>query len=112
MRGTSRRRRSGSNCWPPRRRMAGSRRREVVAMKVLHIEPEKCTGCLRCEVACSYTQTGEFLPAKSVIHVSSFESHTSYSPYTCFQCEEGWCMTACPVEAITISPAGAKIVVE
>jgi Fe-S-cluster-containing hydrogenase component 2 len=55
-------------------------------------------------------QTGAFQPAKSVIRVSPLEIHTSFSPYTCFQCDEAWCMTACPVEAITISPVGAKIV--
>ncbi|MSQ35692.1 MAG: 4Fe-4S dicluster domain-containing protein [Dehalococcoidia bacterium] len=81
-------------------------------MRVLHIEPEKCTGCMRCEVACSYQQAGEFNPAKSVIRVSSFEAHTSYSPYTCFQCDEAWCMTACPVEAIDINAAGAKDVLD
>ncbi len=49
--------------------------------------------------------------SKAVIRVSAFENHTSYSPYTCPQCAEAWCMTACPVEAIGISPAGAKEVV-
>jgi Fe-S-cluster-containing hydrogenase component 2 len=81
-------------------------------MKVLRIVPEKCTGCMRCELACSYVQTGTFQPAKSVIRVSPLEMHTSYSPYTCTQCDEAWCMTACPVEAITISSAGAKVVVD
>src|SRR3989442_10561182 len=33
--------------------------------------------CLRCELACSYMQTGTFQPAKSVIRVSPFEGHTS-----------------------------------
>ena len=80
--------------------------------KVLKIEPTKCTGCLRCEIACSYMQTGEYQPAKSVIRVSPFEGHTSYAPYTCTQCAEGWCMTACPVGAITINVAGAKDVVD
>jgi Fe-S-cluster-containing hydrogenase component 2 len=81
-------------------------------MKVLKIIPERCTGCLRCELACSYVQTGEFKPAKSVIRVSPFEGHTSYAPYTCTQCAEGWCMTACPVGAITINAAGAKDVLD
>ena len=80
--------------------------------KVLKIHPEKCTGCLRCELACSYMQTGTFHPAKSVIRVSPFEGHTSYAPYTCTQCAEGWCMTACPVGAITINAAGAKDVLD
>ena len=80
--------------------------------KVLKIIPDNCTGCMRCEVACSYMQTGTYQPSKSGIRVSPFERHTSYSPYTCFQCEEAWCLSACPVEAITISHVGAKIVVE
>ena len=83
-----------------------------ILSKVLKIIPDNCTGCMRCEVACSYMQTGTYQPSKSVIRVSPFERHTSYSPYTCFQCEEAWCLSACPVEAITISPVGAKIVVE
>jgi anaerobic carbon-monoxide dehydrogenase iron sulfur subunit len=81
-------------------------------VRVLKIHPEKCTGCLRCELACSYMQTGDYQPAKSVIRVSPFEGHTSYAPYTCTQCAEGWCMTACPVGAITISAVGAKDVVD
>jgi len=79
-------------------------------MKVLRITPERCTGCMRCELACSYVQTGAFQPAHSVIRVSPFEGHTSYAPFTCAQCAEGWCLTACPVDAIAISPVGAKIV--
>ncbi len=81
-------------------------------MKTLRITPDRCTGCMRCELACSYVQTGTFQPARSVIRVSPFEGHTSYAPYTCTQCGEGWCMTACPVEAITISPVGAKVVLD
>ena len=81
-------------------------------MKVLQIIPERCTGCMRCEIACSYEQTGMFQPSRSVIRVSAFEGHSSYAPYTCTQCAEGWCLAACPVEAITISPAGAKDVAD
>jgi anaerobic carbon-monoxide dehydrogenase iron sulfur subunit len=81
-------------------------------VKVLALHPTRCTGCLRCELYCSYTQTGMFQPSKSVIRVSPFEGHTSYAPYTCTQCAEGWCMTACPVSAITITTAGAKDVID
>ena len=81
-------------------------------MKILNLHPEKCTGCLRCELACSYMQTGAYQPSKSVIRVSPLEGYTSYAPYTCTQCMEGWCMTACPVGAIQINAAGAKDVVD
>jgi len=57
-------------------------------------------------------QTGTYQPSKSVIRVSPFEGYTSYAPYTCTQCAEGWCMTACPVGAIRINAAGAKDVVD
>ncbi|MBI3976880.1 MAG: 4Fe-4S dicluster domain-containing protein [Chloroflexi bacterium] len=79
-------------------------------MKILTIAPERCTGCLRCEIACSYARTGTFNPAKAVIRVWPFESHTSYAPYTCFQCDEAWCLTACPVRAIAVAPTGARVV--
>lgn len=81
--------------------------------KALKIIPEKCTGCMQCELACSFVQTGEFRPAHSVIRVGIFDEQASYAPYTCFQCEEAWCMTACPVNAIAVDPhTRAKVVLE
>jgi Fe-S-cluster-containing hydrogenase component 2 len=48
-----------------------------------------------------------------VIRVHVFDEQASYAPYTCFQCNEAWCMTACPVNAIALDPAtGAKVVME
>ena len=90
---------SPGGAWTALACRAISRRRspddqDGVRMKVLQITPERCTGCMRCELACSYAQTGTFQPARAVIRVSPFERHTSYAPYTCPQCAEGWCMTA------------------
>jgi Fe-S-cluster-containing hydrogenase component 2 len=81
--------------------------------RILRIIPDKCTGCMQCELACSWVQTGTFQPARSVIRVNIFDELASYAPYTCFQCNEAWCMTACPVNAIAIDPAtGAKVVLD
>lgn len=76
----------------------------------LSIIPSKCTGCIQCELACSWVQTGTFRPVRSLIRVHLFDDQASYAPYTCFQCDEAWCLTACPVSAITISPTDAKVV--
>ena len=81
--------------------------------KVLHLDAEKCTGCLQCEMACSFENYGTYSIAKSRIKVFDFHATGKKVPYTCTQCDEAWCVHACPVEAITIDAAsGAKIVHE
>jgi anaerobic carbon-monoxide dehydrogenase iron sulfur subunit len=85
----------------------------VSMMNSLHIEPAKCTGCLQCEMACSFENYGIFAPAKSRIKVFDFHHTGRKVPYTCTQCDEAWCLHACPVEAIKLdSTTGAKIVLE
>ena len=81
--------------------------------KSLHIDPAKCTGCLQCEMACSYEHTGTINPSKSRIKVFDLHHTGRKVPYTCTQCDEAWCLHACPVEAITVDKAtGAKVVNE
>jgi anaerobic carbon-monoxide dehydrogenase iron sulfur subunit len=78
-------------------------------LRALQIEPERCTGCMQCELACSLEQEGVFNTAKSRIKVFTFHHEGRFTPYTCTQCEEAWCMHACPVEAIVVNEAtGAK----
>ena len=70
--------------------------------KSLHINPDKCTGCRQCEMACSYENYGVFATARSRIRVFDFHETGRKVPYTCTQCDEAWCLHACPVEAITL----------
>ena len=77
--------------------------------KSLQIESEKCTGCMQCEMACSYQAEGIFNPSKSRIKIFTFHEEGRFVPYTCTQCSEAWCMHACPVEAIVLNEeTGAK----
>jgi Fe-S-cluster-containing hydrogenase component 2 len=79
----------------------------------LHIDPAKCTGCLQCEMACSYENYGVFNTSKSRIKVFDFHETGRKVPYTCTQCDEAWCLHACPVEAIKVDAAtGAKVVLD
>ena len=81
--------------------------------KSLNIVPEKCTGCMQCELACSWVQTGSFQPSRSLIRVNVFDEEASYAPYTCLQCDEAWCMNVCPVNAIGVDDAtGSKVVID
>jgi carbon-monoxide dehydrogenase iron sulfur subunit len=80
--------------------------------KSLTIDPQKCTGCLQCEMACSYHHEGVFNPSKSRIKVFTFHDQGLFAPYTCTQCAEAWCLHACPVDAIvTNKETGAKEVI-
>jgi Fe-S-cluster-containing dehydrogenase component len=45
--------------------------------------------------------------------VFNFHDSGRFSPYTCTQCAEAWCLHACPVEAIVINArTGAKDVLD
>ena len=78
----------------------------------LVLDANKCTGCLQCEMACSYEGEGVFNPAKSRIKIFPFHDEGIFVPYTCTQCDEAWCMHACPVEAIVLNKTtGAKEII-
>ena len=80
--------------------------------KALHIDPAKCTGCLQCEMACSYEHTGVINPSKSRIKVFNFEHEGRKVPYTCTQCTEAWCLNSCPVDAIRIDLTTKKTILD
>ena len=82
-------------------------------LKSLNIDPEKCTGCLQCEMACSYENEGVFNTSKSRIKVFNFHEEGRNVPYTCTQCAEAWCLQACPVDAIKLDHSnGSKVVLD
>lgn len=81
--------------------------------RALRFDAAKCTGCVQCELACSYEKEGLFNPARSRIKVFQFHSEARFVPYTCTQCADAWCANVCPSEAIGVNAAtGAKVVDE
>jgi len=83
------------------------RKRADHSMKGPRAPSEKCTGCLRCELACSYMQTVS--PAVQVGDPGlALRGYTSYAPYTCTQCAEGWCMDLVPVGGHPEQRVGAR----
>jgi carbon-monoxide dehydrogenase iron sulfur subunit len=69
-------------------------------VKIITVNPSKCTGCRLCELACSLKNAGEFNPSKSRLRVIGFEELFSL-PLMCFQCEKPHCAEVCPTGAIT-----------
>lgn len=66
----------------------------------LTIYPEKCTGCRLCELGCSFNKTGVFNAVYSRVRVSAFGMEAFYMPIVCSQCEDAWCLRACPSGSI------------
>jgi Fe-S-cluster-containing hydrogenase component 2 len=69
--------------------------------KVLTADPQKCTGCRVCEIACSLKHAQVSNPARSRIRVVGWKSTRHFFPVACQHCEEAPCQQACPQDAIS-----------
>lgn len=67
--------------------------------KVIVIDPEKCTGCHSCEMACAMKNFGKSHPYYSRIRITEFRDVNTFIPITCQQCEEASCIKVCPMGA-------------
>lgn len=70
--------------------------------KELVIDISKCTGCGYCELICSFAHHDEFNPRKSRVRVHVFLEKAMAVPVVCYQCEDPWCVKACPAGALRI----------
>lgn len=69
--------------------------------RVLAVRQENCTGCRMCELACSSSKEGQFIPDRSRIKVVDNRLEGWSRPAVCLQCEEPICMAVCPSQAIS-----------
>ncbi len=77
-----------------------------MSVKVVRFHPDRCTGCLACERACSKVhfasvEGGE----KSAIRIS--KEGGNYTANVCSQC--GLCMDVCSVGALARNPKGTVL---
>ena len=89
---------------------SNSTRKGVQAMKTVFINPERCIGCLQCELACAvehsaskdeataYLETP--VPRKRV-HVQAGPVPTFAFPNRCRHCDPAPCLQVCPTGAIS-----------
>ncbi len=67
---------------------------------VLFYDPERCTGCRYCEIACSFKHYGVLSFDKALRHVIFDKNQVIFEAVQCRHCEEPVCAAVCPTEAI------------
>lgn len=69
-----------------------------------------CTGCRKCEVACSQIkESGKTWPATARVAVREYPPGIEF-PVLCYQCGAGAkCVETCPVQAITLNAADSTV---
>ncbi len=72
--------------------------------KFIMINPEKCTGCRTCEMACSLFNEKECSPSLSRIRVVRNEAVGDSFPVGCALCSKPVCVEVCPTGANSIDP--------
>jgi anaerobic carbon-monoxide dehydrogenase iron sulfur subunit len=73
-------------------------------VKILAIDPEKCTSCRLCELACAQRNAGGYRPSRARIRVAIQVDEAFYFPMVCFQCDDAPCLRECPSEALVRDP--------
>ena len=58
----------------------------------LTIDVMKCTGCMACELICSYVKENVYSPTLSRIHVMQVYDYGVSVPIVCNNCEEAPCI--------------------
>jgi carbon-monoxide dehydrogenase iron sulfur subunit len=72
---------------------------------------EKCSGCRRCEIACSLYHEGKIWPEASRVRVFMFVPGVEI-PHLCFQCNDYPCVEACPEEALSVDDQTGAVITE
>lgn len=71
----------------------------------------KCTGCRRCEIACSLQHEGKIWPEASRIRVFMLVPGAEI-PHLCAQCHDYPCVASCPVNALSVNDDTGAVLID
>jgi Fe-S-cluster-containing hydrogenase component 2 len=74
-------------------------------------ELARCSGCRKCEIACSLFHENRVWPEASMIRVFMLVPGLEF-PHFCAQCEDYPCVKSCPVDALSVSKKTAAVLVD
>lgn len=82
------------------------------ALRRIVVQPELCSGCRACEVACVAAHEGRFGVAEARIRVTKAEHLGVDHPHVCRLCLRAPCLTCCPTGALSRNEATAAVLVD
>lgn len=71
----------------------------------------KCSGCRKCEIACSLWHEDQIWPDASRVRVFMLVPGLEF-PHLCAQCEDYPCVASCPVKALSVSDKTGAVLVD
>ena len=74
-------------------------------------ELSECSGCRKCEIACSLFHENRIWPEASRIRVFMLVPGADF-PHFCAQCEDYPCVESCPVKALSVSKETGAVLVD
>jgi Fe-S-cluster-containing hydrogenase component 2 len=74
-------------------------------------EFSKCSGCRKCEIACSLKHENKIWPETSRVRVFMLVPGTEF-PHLCTQCEDYPCIEACPSKALSANSETGAVKVD
>jgi Fe-S-cluster-containing hydrogenase component 2 len=73
-------------------------------------ELSRCSGCRKCEIACSLHHENKIWPEASRVRVFMLVPGTEF-PHLCTQCEDYPCVKACPFKALAVNKETSAVTV-
>ncbi len=68
--------------------------------RVITVKADNCTGCRLCQLACSSSKEGVFIPDHARVRVVHDALEGWSHPSVCLQCSDPMCARVCPTQAI------------
>lgn len=65
-----------------------------------YVNPDACTGCRSCELACSFTHAVDSVRGLTRINPLLTQFKELYVPVVCLQCDDAACVKSCLVDAL------------
>jgi len=73
------------------------------------VNPEVCTGCRTCELACAFAHPHDGKPGRSRIYPIDGGFKELWVPVTCLQCDDAACVKSCLVDALKRNPVTGAV---